>query len=53
MPLCIDVECFRHWAHDESYWEMNESLRYYPDNKTLVFKSKHRSPLTFGFEGNT
>lgn len=39
MLVYIDVECFRHWVHDESYWEMNESLRVCPDITALVFKS--------------
>lgn len=39
MLFCIAAECFRHWVHDESYWEMDESLCVCPDNTAVVFKS--------------
>lgn len=38
MPFSIDVESFRHWVHDVSYWEMNASLRVCADD-SCVFKS--------------
>lgn len=39
MPFCIDAECFGQWVYDESYWEMNESLRVCPDNTAMLFKT--------------